>query len=204
MNTRPSRPPSARKWRACAAVRGLGQGGSATYGEAEGRTGGQPMTRGPPLKAEEGSVAAQEAELAKSAITNESRAQHYAMPTTTRAWPRLRRDYPGSRRPGEGEEMKRRPFVTQNEAIDRCRRPQNEHCPGGRVLVFAKGNCRPKKNFDPSVSQLDRYGPRAREPIIATPPVRVDHYRRLAEEAGPSGGNSRPSPSVSRPPSPRR
>jgi hypothetical protein len=38
------------------------------------------MTRGAILKAEEyRQLAAQEAELAKSAITNESRSQHYAM-----------------------------------------------------------------------------------------------------------------------------
>ena len=38
------------------------------------------MTRRPALQAEEyRQLAAQEAELAKSAITNESRAQHYAM-----------------------------------------------------------------------------------------------------------------------------
>ena len=38
------------------------------------------MTRGPALKAEEyRELAAQEAELATSATTNESRAQHYAM-----------------------------------------------------------------------------------------------------------------------------
>jgi hypothetical protein len=133
------------------------------------------MTRGPPLKAEEGSVAAQEAELAKSAITNESRAQHYAMADyytrLAEAQERLPRIKAAGRR--RRDEAASELFVTQNEAIDRCRRPQNEHCPGGRVLVFAKGNCRPKKNFDPSVSQLDRYGPRAREPIIATPPVRV-------------------------------
>jgi hypothetical protein len=38
------------------------------------------MTRGPALKAEEyRQLAAQEAELAKSAITNESRSQHFEM-----------------------------------------------------------------------------------------------------------------------------
>lgn len=49
------------------------------------------MTRGPALKAEEyRQLAAEEAELAKSAITNESRAQHCTHECGTFKWNMLR------------------------------------------------------------------------------------------------------------------
>jgi hypothetical protein len=54
--------------------------GSAGAAEAEARWQGQAMTRGPALKAEEyRELAAQEAELAMLATTNENRTQHDAM-----------------------------------------------------------------------------------------------------------------------------
>jgi hypothetical protein len=54
--------------------------GNGPEGEVEAERQGKPMTCGPALKADEyRQLAAEEAELAKEATSNEARAQHYAM-----------------------------------------------------------------------------------------------------------------------------